>query len=81
MSLTPQGLPTLEDTRAIARIGFWSAVLTTLWAVAFTAAFAAEAVTSPPSVSWQGLAAYAASFRPVSMALVILLAVRFRRLA
>ena len=27
--------------------GFWSAVLTTLWAIGFTVAFAGEAVTSP----------------------------------
>ena len=71
MSLRPEERPTPEGTRTIARTGFWSAVLTTLWAVAFTVAFAGEAVNSPPSAHWEGVGAYAASFRPLSMALVL----------
>lgn len=62
---------TPETRWPIERLGFWSAVLTTLWAVAFTVAFAGEAVVSPPSADWAGIGAYAATFRPISMVLVL----------
>ncbi|MHB9146223.1 MAG: hypothetical protein ACYC5Y_12910 [Symbiobacteriia bacterium] len=51
--------------------GFWSAVLTTFWSLAFTVAFAAEAATSPPSTNWRGIEAYAATFSAARLALVI----------
>ncbi|MGE5590578.1 MAG: hypothetical protein ACM3ZA_08170 [Bacillota bacterium] len=56
---------------AIRRVGLWSAVLTTVWAIGFTAAFVWQAVASPPSMTWQDLEAYAASFNPASLAAVL----------
>lgn len=71
MSLARPDMVTPETRWPIERLGFWSAVLTTLWAVAFTVAFAGEAVVSPPSADWAGIGAYAATFRPISMVLVL----------
>lgn len=69
--VAPARQPIRVGNEALRQAGFWSAVLTTFWSLAFTVAFAAEAVTSPPSTTWQGIGAYAASFSAVRMALVL----------
>lgn len=53
------------------RAGFWFAVLTTLWAVGFSVAFAWQFATSPSLTAWQGIESYAASFSSARMAAVL----------
>ncbi|OQX93031.1 MAG: hypothetical protein B6I17_04635 [Tenericutes bacterium 4572_104] len=49
--------------KTVNRIGFWSAILTTVWVVWFIVAFGSY-MSSLPS-EWPGIAAFAASFEPI----------------
>ena len=48
--------------KPVAQIGFWSALLTTVWTIWFIATFAPYMATLP---EWSGIEAFAASFEPV----------------
>jgi hypothetical protein len=58
-------------SRTLSQAGYWSAILTTLWSVAFTLAFAWQAVIAPQPGSGAGIEAYAASFSSLRMAMVL----------
>lgn len=60
--------------KALARIGFWSASLTTLWIVGFIAAIVVPMLFAPSAAGmpqWHGIAAYAAHFEPAPLMWVV----------
>lgn len=71
MNRQPKKQPAPGRSQTMERAGFWFAVLTTLWTVAFTVAFAWQYVTSPSLDGWQGIESYEASFSSARMAAVL----------
>ncbi len=49
------------------RVGFWSALLTALWTLAFAATLAATPFLAPLPTEWRGIQDYATSFNQLQM--------------